>query len=102
MGYVSYFARDMTAGRGFIAVAAIYLGGRRPVGTLLACLLFGFTEALAIRLGNFDIPSQLVSMIPYLATLVGLGFFAWRETRKARRRAMGAADRGGASARTSP
>lgn len=82
MGYVSYFVRDMTAGRGFIAVAAIFLGAKKPVGTLLACLLFATTEALAIRLGNFDVPSQLVSAIPYAATFVALGFFAWRGSRR--------------------
>lgn len=82
MGYVSSFLRDMTAGRGFIAVAAIFLGGMRPGGTLIAALAFGFFEALAVRLGNLDVPSQLVQMIPYLATLVGLGIFAYRQTRR--------------------
>lgn len=82
MGYVSSFLRDMTAGRGFIAVAAIFLGGMRPVGVLVASLAFGFFEALSIRLGNLDVPSQLVQTIPYLATLVGLGIFALREKRR--------------------
>lgn len=82
MGYVSSFLRDMTAGRGFIAVAAIFLGGMRPVGVLIASLAFGFFEVLSIRLGNLDVPSQLVQMIPFLATLVGLGLFAWRDTRR--------------------
>lgn len=82
MGSVSYFVRDMTAGRGFIAVAAIFLGAKKPVGTLLACLLFASTEALAIRLGNFDVPSQLVSAIPYATTFVALGLFARKKTRE--------------------
>lgn len=82
MGYVSSFLRDMTAGRGFIAVAAIFLGGMRPVGVLLASLAFGFFEVLSIRLGNLEVPSQLVQTIPFLATLVGLGLFAWRDTRR--------------------
>lgn len=90
MGYVSSFLRDMTAGRGFIAVAAIFLGGMRPVGVLLASLAFGFFEVLSIRLGNLDVPSQLVQTIPFLATLVGLGLFAWRDTR---RRSLTAAHR---------
>ncbi len=84
MGYVSNFLRDMTAGRGFIALAAIFLGGMRPLGVGIAALAFGFFEALSIRLGNLDIPSQLVQTIPYIATLVGLGFFAWRETKRGR------------------
>lgn len=82
MGYVSSFLRDMTAGRGFIAVAAIFLGGMRPVGVLVAAIAFGAFEALAIRLGNLDVPSQLVQTIPYLATLIGLGLFAYRESRR--------------------
>ena len=84
MGYVSSFIRDMTAGRGFIALAAIFLGGMRPLGVGLAALAFGFFEALSIRLGNLDIPSQLVQTIPYVATLIGLGLFAWRETTRRR------------------
>ncbi len=82
MGYVTSFLRDMTAGRGFIAVAAIFLGGMRPVGVLIASLAFGFFDALSIRLGNLDVPSQLVQTIPFLATLIGLGIFAWRDTRR--------------------
>ncbi|KAA9146995.1 ABC transporter permease [Microbacterium lushaniae] len=93
MGYVSSFLRDMTAGRGFIAVAAIFLGGMRPLGVLLAALAFGFFEALSIRLGNFDVPSQLVQAIPYAATLVGLGIFAYRDVRRRRTALYGPAPR---------
>ncbi len=92
MGYVSSFLRDMTAGRGFIAVAAIFLGGMRPVGVLLASLAFGFFEALSIRLGNLDVPTQLVQAIPYAATLAGLALFAWRDVRR-RRYALGVTSR---------
>jgi simple sugar transport system permease protein len=76
MGYVKFFARDMTAGRGFIALAAIYLGGKSPVGTLIAALVFGAADALAVQLGNLKIPSQLVQMIPYVATLIALVVYA--------------------------
>lgn len=78
MGYVSFFVRDMTAGRGFIALAAIFLGGLRPWGVFFAALGFGAAEALAVQLGNLDIPPQLVSAIPYAATLVALALNAWR------------------------
>ena len=93
MGYVSSFLRDMTAGRGFIAVAAIFLGGMRPLGVGVASLVFGFFAALSIRLGNADIPSQLVQAIPYLATLVGLGLFAWRESQRRQQFAVTEASR---------
>jgi simple sugar transport system permease protein len=76
MGYVKFFARDMTAGRGFIALAAIYLGGKTPGGTLIAALVFGAADALAVQLGNLRIPSQLVQMIPYVATLIALVVYA--------------------------
>ncbi len=76
MGYVKFFARDMTAGRGFIALAAVYLGAKRPVGTLIAALAFGAADALSIQLGNLRIPTQLVQMIPYIATLIALVVYA--------------------------
>jgi simple sugar transport system permease protein len=76
MGYVKFFARDMAAGRGFIALAAIYLGGKTPLGTLIAALVFGAADALSVQLGNLKIPSQLVQMIPYVATLIALVVYA--------------------------
>jgi simple sugar transport system permease protein len=76
MGYVKFFARDMTGGRGFIALAAIYLGAKRPLGTLIAALVFGAAEALAIQLGNLRVPTQLVQTIPYFATLIALVVYA--------------------------
>ena len=76
MGYVKFFARDMTAGRGFIALAAIYLGAKRPAGTLIAALAFGAADALSIQLGNLRVPTQIVQMIPYFATLVALVVYA--------------------------
>ena len=76
-----------------IAVAAIFLGGMRPLGVGVASLVFGFFAALSIRLGNADIPSQLVQAIPYLATLVGLGLFAWRESQRRQQFAVTEASR---------
>ncbi|MER5177293.1 ABC transporter permease [Streptomyces sp. NPDC002896] len=83
MGYVSFFVRDMTAGRGFIALAAVFLGGLRPWGVFLAALGFGAAEALAVQLGTLDVPPQLVSTIPYAMTLVALAVYAWRRRRHA-------------------
>lgn len=72
MAYLSIFQREMTAGRGFIALAAVYLGGRRPWGTFLAAILFGTADALSNQLGTLDIPSQWVQMIPYAVTILAL------------------------------
>jgi simple sugar transport system permease protein len=76
MGYVQFFARDMTAGRGFIALAAVFLGAKMPFGTLIAALAFAAAEALSIQLGNLKFPTQLVQMIPYVATIVALVVYA--------------------------
>jgi simple sugar transport system permease protein len=70
----------MSAGRGFIALAALIFGKWRPVQTMLACLLFGFTEAVAIQLqgvhfGGEEIPTQFVQIIPYVLTIVVLAGF---------------------------
>ena len=82
IGQSSLFTRNMTAGRGFIALAALIFGKWRPVPTLLACLLFGFTEALSIQMqGVFklpsgeDIPVQFIQMVPYVLTIVVLAGF---------------------------
>ena len=78
IGQSSLFTRNMTAGRGFIALAALIFGKWRPVQTLLACLLFGFTEAISIQMqlaSGKDIPVQFVQMVPYVLTIVVLAGF---------------------------
>lgn len=76
MGYVSWFSRDMTAGRGFIALAAEAMGGGTPLGTMLTSLLFGFAEALSYSLQSLRIPAELVQMTPYIATILGLVIYS--------------------------
>jgi len=67
------FTDQMTAGRGFIAVAAVIFGRWDPLRAALACLLFAAAETLQIQLqGNHIIPSQFVEMIPYVLTIVAL------------------------------
>jgi simple sugar transport system permease protein len=79
IGQSSLFARNMTAGRGFIALAALVFGKWRPVPTMFACLLFGLAEAVAIQLqGAARVPVQFVQMIPYVLTLVVLAGFIGR------------------------
>jgi general nucleoside transport system permease protein len=75
------FAPHMTAGRGFMALAAMIFGKWHPVGALWACLLFGFLDALAIRLqgtalpGIGEIPVQFIQALPYLLTVILLAGF---------------------------
>ena len=81
IGQSSLFTRNMTAGRGFIALAALIFGKWDPVGALLACLFFGFAEAVAIRMqGTIDIPNQFIQMIPYVLTMVVLAGWIGRAT----------------------
>ena len=81
IGQNSLFTRNMTAGRGFIALAALIFGKWDPLGAFLACLLFGVAEAIAIRMqGTVNIPNQFIQMIPYILTIVVLAGFIRRAT----------------------
>lgn len=86
MGYLTLFQADMTAGRGFLALAAVFLGARRLLGTFGASLLFGASSVLATQLGAFDLPTQVVYMLPPAITLLAL---VWVGARK--RKALGGA-----------
>ena len=76
MGYLQLFQRDMTNGRGFIALVTPSLGGGTPVGTMVASSIFGFFDALGIRMGSLEIPAQLPQSIPYFATVLALVIYA--------------------------
>jgi general nucleoside transport system permease protein len=69
---VSAFDENMTAGKGFIALAALIFGRWHPVGAFIAALVFGFSEELQGRLALLDtpIPSELLLMTPYVVTIV--------------------------------
>jgi simple sugar transport system permease protein len=75
------FSHNMTAGRGFMALAALIFGRWHPVGALWACLLFGFLDAAAIRLqgvhlpGVGEVPVQVIQALPYVLTVVLLAGF---------------------------
>ncbi len=72
LGYLTLFTENMSADRGFIALAAIIFGGANPIKTFAAALMFGFFDALGIRLQVMGIPSQFTQMIPYMATVIAL------------------------------
>jgi simple sugar transport system permease protein len=82
IGQSSLFTRNMTSGRGFIALAALIFGKWRPVQTMLACVFFGFTEAITIQMQGVvklpsgeDIPVHFIQMVPYVLTIVVLAGF---------------------------
>ena len=77
LGYVNAFTENMTAGRGFIALAALIFGGWRPFGAFAACLLFGFSSALAQRLPDLSASESaawpvLFQALPYVLTLIAV------------------------------
>jgi simple sugar transport system permease protein len=75
LGFVNSFTENMTAGRGFIALAALIFGKWRPFGAFGACLLFGFASALAPQFQNVDAWQQyqvLFEALPYVLTLIAV------------------------------
>lgn len=80
----SSFIRDMTAGKGYLALAALIFAKWRPVPALLACLLFAFTDAIQVRLQGVplpivgEIPTQAIQALPYIATVLLLAGFVGR------------------------
>ncbi|MEM8614437.1 MAG: ABC transporter permease, partial [Cyanobacteria bacterium P01_H01_bin.105] len=80
--HVRFFTEGMSAGKGFIALAALIFGRWHPVSTAGACLLFGATEALQLRIQalNLDIPYQFLAMLPYVTALLALMGIAGKAT----------------------
>jgi simple sugar transport system permease protein len=78
LGYLVLFSENMTAGRGFIALAAVIFGGTDPLRMSLTALLFGFAEGLSLRIQSSGIPSQITLMLPYIVTLLALFLRALR------------------------
>ena len=74
LSQVFLFSENMSAGKGFIALAAVILGRWNPVGALMACVLFGFFDALQLRLQfmNPETPYQIFVMLPYLVSILAL------------------------------
>ena len=82
LGYVTLFSENMSAGRGWISLAAVILVNGNPWGIAVISLLFGFTDGLGLLLQQY-LPSQFTSMVPYLATLVALYFYSTQKRKKA-------------------
>lgn len=78
IGMLNVFTKNMTAGRGYIALAAMIFGRWTPFGSLGASVLFGYVLAWQMNAQGLQIPAQFVETIPYLATLVILAFVAKR------------------------
>ncbi|MBI4810761.1 MAG: ABC transporter permease [Ignavibacteriales bacterium] len=74
------FTDGMTAGRGFIALAAMIIGKWKPMGAIAACVLFGFAESISIRLQSVSHAAQFIQMIPYVVTMIVLSGFIGRAT----------------------
>ena len=80
------FVREMTAGKGYIALAAMIFGNWRPLPAMMACLMFGFLDALAARLQGVslpmigEVPTDLILALPYVLTVVLLAGFIGKST----------------------
>lgn len=90
LGYLSTFSENMSNSRGFIAVACVIFGRSNPPGVFLAALLFGFIDALGMRLQSVGISSALTSIFPYVGTVLMMVLLVWRNEMKKRRLAKSA------------
>lgn len=82
----SGYSPEMTAGRGFIALAALIFGRWKPLPTLLACLFFAYVDAVQVQMQGISqrIPMQLIQIFPYIITMIALaGFFGKSKPPKA-------------------
>jgi len=74
------FTDGMSAGRGYIALAAMIIGKWNPLGAAAACLLFGLAESFTLQFQNSGIPTQFIQMLPYLLTIIALAGFIGKAT----------------------
>src|SRR5437588_3460306 len=80
LGVAGIFDNNMTAGRGYIALAAMIFGKYNPLGTAGACIIFGLGEALSVRMQDSGISASLLGTLPYLLTIVALVGLVGRTT----------------------
>lgn len=81
MGQVTLFSKNMSSGRGYIAMAAASMGQNQPILIIVSSLFFGFCQAIGVSLQNV-IPSQLTLTIPYIATIIALSAFGNKKLKK--------------------
>jgi general nucleoside transport system permease protein len=109
LGYITMFTENMSSGRGFMAVAILIFSAGDPWRVLAGCLLFGFADALSLRLQIFGFPSYLVLAVPYTVALTALFALSWkarprliRETVETMRRVLATPNQPGAETPRSP
>ncbi len=78
IGELGIFQREMSAGRGFIALAAMIFGKWNPIGAFFACLLFAFTNAVSMNVRIPGVPTDLLNAFPYVVTIIVLATFVGR------------------------
>jgi simple sugar transport system permease protein len=83
MGYVSWFSQNMSAGRGFVALAADLMGQGSAYGTMAASLLLGAADAVGISLQGKGLPAELLQALPYLVPIVALVIHARTRRKRA-------------------
>lgn len=84
LGQVTLFTENMTAGRGFIAMAAASMARNHPIFSIISSLFFGACQAFGVAIQNV-VPSQLTMAIPYTATIIALAIFGNRMRKKAKK-----------------
>lgn len=84
LGYLRMFSENMSAARGYVAFACVIFGRGNPPRVFLAALLFGFIEALGLRMQKY-VPSDLTAMAPYVVTIVMMVAVVLMERRKRKR-----------------
>ena len=82
MGYLSFFVKDMTGGRGFIGLAIALMSECHPLGIFFSSALFGITMQVVNNIKTLKIPSELVEIIPYVMAILVLVFYGIKERRK--------------------
>ncbi|MGI6080901.1 MAG: ABC transporter permease [Candidatus Avilachnospira sp.] len=87
MSYVSMFSRDMIAGRGWIGMAAESMGFGIPWRITGSVFIFGMADSLAIRLQMLNLPTQLISCIPYVVTIIAISIYSWQRSKVKKKKA---------------
>jgi simple sugar transport system permease protein len=82
LGYLTQFVEGMSAGRGFIAIAAVAFGNGNPWFILIACFIFGLVDGAAIILQGSQVPSHFLQMLPYIATVALLVFISKQQMKQ--------------------